>query len=33
LTGSEGFPGGHVATHFDRAGHEIAGIDKRPPAG
>lgn len=32
LTGSEGFLGRHVATHLDRAGHEIVGIDKSPPA-
>lgn len=33
LTGSEGFLGRCVASHLDRAGHEIVGIDKAPPAG
>jgi len=32
LTGSEGFLGRHVATHLDRAGHEIVGIDKSQQA-
>jgi nucleoside-diphosphate-sugar epimerase len=32
LTGSEGFLGRYVASHLDRAGHEIVGIDKAQPA-